>query len=77
LPAKDGTFLNYVNEQKKFTDQNSENLEDSNGRPYALGFMVSMSNLLPKTLILSKKKTMQSALANTHKMHSTGQWLLQ
>ncbi|MFV8333964.1 glycosyltransferase [Flavobacterium sp. GSP14] len=69
---KDGTFLNYVNEQKKFTDQNSENLEDSNGRAiWALGFMISMSNLLPKTLILEARKTMQSALANTHKMHST------
>jgi hypothetical protein len=30
-----------------------------------------MSNLLPKTLILEARKTMQSALANTHKMHST------
>jgi hypothetical protein len=33
-------ILNYVNEQK-ITDQNSENLEDSNGRAiWALGFMV-------------------------------------
>ena len=69
---KDGTFLNYVNEQKKFTDQNSENLEDSNGRAlWALGFMVSMSNLLPKTLISEARKTMQAALATTYKMHST------
>jgi hypothetical protein len=57
--------------KKKFTDQNSENLEDSNGAIWALGFMISMSNLLPKTLILEARKTMQSALANTHKMHST------
>lgn len=69
---KDGTFLNYVNEHKKFTEQNSENLEDSNGRAiWALGFMVSMSNLLPRTLILEARKTMQFALANTSKMHST------
>jgi hypothetical protein len=40
-------------------------------------FMVSMSNLLPKTLILEAKKTMQSALANTHKMHSTRAMALQ
>lgn len=69
---KDGTFLNYVNEHKKFTEQNSENLEDSNGRAiWALGFMISMSNLLTKTLISEARKTMQSALANTSKMHST------
>lgn len=69
---KDGTFLNYVNEHKKFTKQNSENLEDSNGRAiWALGFMISMSNLLTKTLISEARKTMQSALANTSKMHST------
>jgi hypothetical protein len=37
-----------------------------------MGFRIygSMSNLLPKTLILEARKTM-SALANTHKMHST------
>nr|WP_315250694.1 glycosyltransferase [uncultured Flavobacterium sp.] len=69
---KDGTFLNYVDENKKFTNQNSENLEDSNGRAiWALGFLVSMYDLLPKNLIAQAKKTMQSALAKATKMHST------
>lgn len=69
---KDGTFLNYVNDHKKFTDQNSENLEDSNGRAiWALGFMVSMDTLLPEILISEARKTLQSALTNAAAMHST------
>ncbi|WP_066331063.1 glycosyltransferase [Flavobacterium crassostreae] len=69
---KDGTFLNYVNTDKKFTSQNSENLEDSNGRAiWALGFLISMYQLLPEVLILKAKKTMQDAIANATAMHST------
>lgn len=69
---KDGSFLNYVDDHKKFTDQNSENLEDSNGRAlWALGFMVSMAGLLPKKLISEARKTMQDALVNVARMHST------
>jgi glycosyltransferase involved in cell wall biosynthesis len=69
---KDGTFLNYVDGHKKFTNQNSENLEDSNGRAiWALGFLISVGNLLPEILISKARKTMQSALANATKMHST------
>jgi glycosyltransferase involved in cell wall biosynthesis len=69
---KDGSFLNYVNENKKFTDQNSENLEDSNGRAiWALGFLVAMHDLLPESLISQAKKTMQAALVSATSMHST------
>lgn len=69
---KDGTFLNYVNDHKKFTSQNTENLEDSNGRAiWALGFMVSMDHLLPERLISQARMTMQSALNNAATMHST------
>ena len=69
---KDGTFLNYVNDNKKFTSQNSENLEDANGRAiWALGFMISMGDLLPLSLINAAVKTIQSALDNAARMHST------
>ena len=45
----DGKFLNYVDKEYCFTDQNrSENLEDANGRAvWALGYLLSMSDLLP------------------------------
>lgn len=69
---KDGSFLNYVDENQKFTNQNAENLEDSNGRAiWALGFLISMDNLLPEILITKAKKTMQLALVNAAKKHST------
>lgn len=45
----DGKFLNYVNENYEFTDQNNEvNLEDACGRAlWSLGYLLSMSSLLP------------------------------
>ncbi|HEY4652960.1 MAG TPA: glycosyltransferase [Cyclobacteriaceae bacterium] len=72
----DGYFLNYVNEQRIFTDQNnSTNLADANGRAiWALGYLISMSALLPKesrVLGTDAEATMQSALLNVNKIHST------
>ena len=48
-----GKFLNYVNVQKKFTQQNNhENLEDSNGRAiWALGFLTSLRKIMPNELV--------------------------
>jgi glycosyltransferase involved in cell wall biosynthesis len=65
-------FFNYVNEEKKFTEQNnSTNLEDSNGRAiWALGYLISISNLLPKELTTSAESTMQSSLVSVNKIHS-------
>ena len=64
-------FLNYVDESKNFTKQNSENLADSNGRAiWALGYLISNSNILPLELIENAKETMQLALANVCKIHS-------
>jgi hypothetical protein len=62
--------LNYVNEQK-ITDQNSENLEDSNGRHMGFRIYDFYEQFVAQNINLRSKKTMQSALANTHKMHST------
>lgn len=64
-------FLNYVDVHKKFTKQNSENLADSNGRAiWALGYLISLSYILPSDLIKKAKKTMQLALVNVCKIHS-------
>jgi glycosyltransferase involved in cell wall biosynthesis len=68
-----GYFLNYVNEQKEFTEQNnSTNLADSNGRAiWALGYLISIGALLPKELTTDAELTMQTALLNVNKIHST------
>lgn len=44
-----GKFLNYVDIDKNFTDQNYQtNLEDSNGRAaWALGYLISLKEILP------------------------------
>jgi glycosyltransferase involved in cell wall biosynthesis len=69
----EGYFLNYVNDQKIYTEQNdSTNLADANGRAiWALGYLLSMSALLPKELTADAESIMQSALSNVNNMHST------
>ena len=68
----EGNFLNYVDVNKAFTDQNSENLEDSNGRAiWALGYLVSISNLLPAELADDIQVTFQASIKNVRNIHST------
>ena len=69
----EGYFLNYVDSDKKFTQQNNEtNLADSNGRAiWALGFLISVSNILPEALILQAEAVMQNALQRIEMIHST------
>jgi glycosyltransferase involved in cell wall biosynthesis len=69
----DGYFLNYVDENHQFTEQNSQtNLADSNGRAiWALGYLLSISDLLPIDLVLNAEKTIQKALINAEKIFST------
>jgi len=68
----DGHFLNYVDTEKNFTLQNSENLEDANGRAiWALGNLIAISNLLPLDIVGQAKATMQLALSTTLEIHST------
>ena len=67
----DGYFLNYVDENRKFTKQNNENLADANGRAiWALGYLISISDLLSEDLVLDAKLTIQRALINTEHIHS-------
>lgn len=69
----DGNFLNYVNEEREFTGQNySTNLEDSNGRAiWALGYLFSMKDLLPRELIQDAESIMEGALLNISRIRST------
>lgn len=72
----EGYFLNYVDGQKNFTEQNnSTNLADANGRAvWALGYLISMSALLPKQsrfIGTDAEATMQTALLNVNKIYST------
>jgi glycosyltransferase involved in cell wall biosynthesis len=70
---EEGYFQNYVDVDKKFTEQNeATNLADSNGRAiWALGYLISKSELLPPELIVSAEETMQKVLLRTEMMHST------
>lgn len=69
----DGYFLNYVDEEHNFTAQNNTtNLEDSNGRAiWALGYLNSISAILPDKLAIDADLTMQSALLKVLEIHST------
>jgi len=68
----DGYFLNYVDIDKNFTKQNSENLADANGRAiWALGYLISISDLLPVDLKEKAITAMQKGLTNVTKIHST------
>ena len=70
---KEGYFLNYVDENRVFTDQNYQtNLSDSNGRAiWALGYLISMAEILPKELINNATLILQIALSKVHTIHST------
>ena len=69
----DGSFLNYVNAEKKFTAQNYEtNLADSNGRAiWALGYLVSMRPLLPAQLTALANRIIEKAVPVIKALHST------
>lgn len=68
-----GRFMNYVDFNTKFTDQNTtENLEDSSGRAmWALGYIVSLSSVLPKEITQKAGALFQKSLSLTKTMYST------
>ncbi|MFY7963785.1 MAG: glycosyltransferase [Chitinophagaceae bacterium] len=68
-----GFFLNYVDEQKDFTEQNNiTNLEDSNGRAiWALGYLVSLDTLLPIPFLDKANLLIQNAIKYSTTIHST------
>jgi glycosyltransferase involved in cell wall biosynthesis len=69
----DGRFLNYVDYNTNFTTQNkNENLEDSAGRAmWALGYVVSLSNILPEGYGKKAETMFQKSLSLTKNIHST------
>lgn len=69
----EGNFLNYVDENHDFTLQNqSTNLEDSNGRAlWALGYLLSMREILPLSFIEKAEHIFETALPYALTLHST------
>ncbi len=68
-----GNFLNYVDEQKMFTEQNNTvNLADSNGRAvWALGYLISLSRFLPKEITDKADLILKTVLLNISNIYST------
>ena len=67
----EGYFLNYVDENRKFTTQNNENLADANGRAiWALGYLISISAIIPHDLLTDARVTLNKALTYVDKIHS-------
>jgi glycosyltransferase involved in cell wall biosynthesis len=68
-----GRFLNYVDSEHQFTEQNSENnLDDANGRViWALGYLISATNMLPAYLVEDATQLLDRALLNIPSIHST------
>lgn len=71
--VNEGYFQNYVNEAKKFTKQNGiTNLADANGRAiWALGYLISKSDLLPKQFGDDAELILQKVLLTVNNIHST------
>jgi glycosyltransferase involved in cell wall biosynthesis len=68
-----GKFLNYVDKDKQFTQQNDTvNLDDSNGRAvWALGFLISLIDLLPTKMVLEADRIFEKSLHPFRNIHST------
>ncbi len=69
----DGSFLNYVNLEGKFTEQNfNENLDDSTGRAlWALAVITSKRNFLPDKLVDLADVLLRKGLLKVTHIHST------
>ena len=68
----DDQFINYVDFNTKFTQQNLEvNLEDSTGRAiWALGYLISLSAIVPKVLIIKAKQIFERSITSCKTSHS-------
>ena len=68
-----GDFLNYVDIENKFTDQNKAvNLDDANGRAiWALGYLISEKKLLPGKTSAEAITIFQKAIPRVETIHST------
>jgi len=68
-----GDFLNYVDKDLKFTDQNeTTNLDDANGRAvWALGYVISLKGLLPEKITAKAETIIEKPLLRFSTVHST------
>jgi hypothetical protein len=68
-----GNFLNYVDINEKFTDQNkTSNLDDANGRAiWALGYLISEKKLLPGKTSAEAIAIFQKAIPRVEAIYST------
>lgn len=71
--CKDGRFMNYVDFNTNFGVQNqNENLEDSSGRAmWALGYVISLSQILPAEFSQKAEAMFQKSLGLTKNIYST------
>ncbi len=69
----DGTFLNYLDQDDRFTYQNNlVNLDDATGRAiWALGYLVSLMGLVPWEIISEAINLLKKALVRIDEVHST------
>jgi glycosyltransferase involved in cell wall biosynthesis len=67
-----GNFLNYVDKEQSFTEQNYEvNLDDSNGRAvWSLGYVVSLKDILPKDITAEAIIIFEQAMLNMKSVKS-------
>jgi glycosyltransferase involved in cell wall biosynthesis len=68
-----GDFLNYLDKEHRFTTQNQlVNLDDSNGRAvWALGYVISLKDILPEALIFEAMEVLKKALFHISTIQST------
>ena len=68
-----GSFLNYVDKENHFTDQNYQvNLDDANGRAvWALGYLMSLVDLLPSKILLEADRILEKSMPYLSKIRST------
>lgn len=68
----EGDYLNYVDKDHHFTNQNGEvNLEDSNGRAlWALGYLVSNAEIIPNAMVSKAEGIIQRSLSHVASMRS-------
>jgi len=69
----EGNFINYIDKDHHFTDQNQDvNLDDSNGRAlWALGYLISLIGVLPAEIIVIADKILEKSLLKLVTMKST------
>jgi glycosyltransferase involved in cell wall biosynthesis len=68
-----GNFLNYVDIDNQFTNQNEAvNLDDANGRAvWALGYLISMIDTLPGEIIYKARTILEQSIQHIGIMHSS------